>query len=127
MTNYAEQQTVLLDVTGAPIIDASGHLTLDNTVQSEVLVRLFAERGRDYRDRTLGSRLRTITTVDQAEREFLGMCEEALKPMLDDGRILRLEMGRLETTPSGFVGAELIVHVDEREHLRIQALPIKQG
>jgi len=124
MAEFSDQQVVLLDVSGAPTIDDDGHLELDNTVQSEALVLLFGRRGEHYRDRNWLGRLHTIKTVGQAEREFLPMCEEALKPLLDTGRIVRLELGALETWPSG-VAAELVIYVTEKEHIKLQVLPIK--
>lgn len=123
--NYADQQTVFLDATGAPIIDALGHLTLDNTVQSEVLVLLFGHRGKYYRDPNRGSMLFRFKTIDDATRDFLPACTEALKPLLDTKRIVRLEQGLLESTPSGFFAAELIVFITEEEHIKVQALPLK--
>jgi len=122
---YADQQTVFLTYDGSPVVDDNGNLTLDSTVQSEVLVLLFGRRGEHYRDDKRGSRLHTIKTVGQAEREFLPMCREALKPLTDTGRILRLEQGLLETTPDGFVGAELLIYLTEEEHIKLRVLPFK--
>lgn len=122
---YASQQTVFLDHRGAPVLDALGNLTLDNTVQSEALVLLFGRRGDHYRDKSRGSRLHQIKTVADAERDFLDICNEALKPLIDTKRILRLEQGALETDPGGFVGAELIIYITEEESIKLRVLPLK--
>lgn len=121
----AEQATTPLVLANGDLdIDDAGQIEMDSTIQSRAMVRLRAKRGSYYRDRTFGSRLRTIKTLRAAKRNTLKYCNEALKPLLDAGEIKRLELGSLELRPSGMILAEILVHVDEKTVLKISALPI---
>jgi len=122
---YSAKTTIFIGADGRCVVDSNGHLTMDDTVASRATVRLRARRGEYYRDRTLGSRLHTIETIEQAEREFLTMCEEALKPLLDSGEIVRLEQGAMEVDPGpGLFKAQLLIYVEEEEYVEITGLPL---
>ena len=127
MADYNAKISIYINAQGDGEVDAQGHLVEDSTIASRVTVRLRARRGEYYRDRTFGSRLHELRTLEQAQAGFLPACEEALKPLVDAGEILRLEQGAFETRPSGMVAAELLVYVTEEEVLRIAGLPLGSG
>jgi len=125
MAGYESKTSVYITPRGDCLVDSEGHLVEDATIASRVTVRLRARRGEYYLDKNFGSRLHTIRTLQDAEREFLPMCEEALQPMLDAGEIVRLELGAFEAKqgPGAFL-AELLIYVTEEEVLRIAGLPL---
>jgi phage gp46-like protein len=105
------------------IDSTDGSLVTDATVQTRALLRLLTRRGQYWADKDFGSRWWTINTIGDARRQVLPMAEEALKPLLDTGEILRVELAGLEVTPNGIRG-HLLLHVTYEELIEISNLPI---
>ena len=78
-----------------------GQPTEDMTLQSEVLFLLDHQRGSATAFPGWGSRLHTLTKmVPNVEDEAKAMCEEALQPMVSDGRLKDLTVSVTRPTPT---------------------------
>ncbi len=124
MTDYSGQTSIFITPQGDAEIDSNGLLVEDTTIQSRVNVRLMANRGKYYRDKDFGSMLYTRKNLHDAETHFGSDCEQALKPLLDSGEIIRIEVGGIETDPGGQFRGQLLVYVTEDEVIKISGLPI---
>lgn len=102
----------LLDDSGSYAFDSYGHIMRDPTVATRCRIRLRTRRGEWIFDPTLGSRLHTIQTTKGASGKARQYIREALKPLLDEGAILAIDVGDVETSDSaGLLAVRVAVTV----------------
>ena len=107
-------------------IGPDGACIEDPTVRTRALVRLRTRRGKYWADPTMGSRLWERHSLEDARAHALSDSLEALKPLLDTGEILAVELGPdgVYQDADGTIAFQLLVRVDEETIITLSALPI---
>lgn len=108
-------------------ISSSGKLTRDYTIASRARMRLLARRGEWLYDPTMGSRFHTIKRQDRAEADCAVFAVEALQPLINEGEIIKVEIGEIDFDAKlGALAVEIFITTPNIEE-RISLGKIKIG
>lgn len=103
----------LIDPTTGAYVESGATLLRDpaNGLANAVYLRIATPLGSYWADPTMGSRLHELTRekdVPRVERLAKQYCEQALQPLLDDGRVLSLNVATQRKPGRLHVRVELI-------------------
>ena len=106
-------------------LTADNRLLRDPSIKSRARFRLTCRREKWWADKNIGSRLHTITTLGQAQREVQQFCEEALQDLIDDGDLLTVTVVDIEEDPvAGQLAAHVMLGVPEGEAIDLGLIPV---
>jgi len=95
-------------------IDDDGHLMRDLTIESRAKFRLLCHRGEWPYDPECGSRLHTLTTIRDAQRNALLYAQQALKPLINEGAIKQVTLGDIKIDGTyGLLAIEFLIDIPE--------------
>lgn len=97
---------------------SGGRLVRDYTVSSRCRMRLSARRGQWAYDPDFGSRLHEVKAIREARRMALPIVVEALQPLIDEGSILGVTLGEVESDDrTGLLGVEVFIALPQSDVL----------
>jgi len=98
----------LIDTETGDYVLTDGHFERDASPATAIYLRLFTRRGEYLADPTFGSRLHELARykrADRAARDLPAMVQEALAPLVREGRLSSVDVVAEVLGPDGVAGA----------------------